>query len=181
MDRNQALQWVESELANDKLIKHVLAVEAIMRALAAFLDCDVGKWGLTGLLHDIDLAATAMKPHKHTLVAEKWLIERAVAPDIIQAIKAHAGKTEPTTEMDWALYCSDPLSGLIVASVLKHPSGKLSELTGEFLLKRYKEKRFAAGANREAIAACDKLGLSLDKFFEIALEGVRNVSDQLGF
>jgi len=180
MDRDQAFEWVKKELANDNLVKHVLAVESIMMALAVDLDCDVQKWGLAGILHDIDLAKTAKRPHKHTLIAEQWLNEKQVEADIIYAIKAHCDQVPPVSKMDWALYCSDPVSGLIVASALTHPSRKLNGICVEFLLKRYKEKRFAAGASREAIASCGKLSLSLEEFLNIALAGMKTIGDQIG-
>ena len=100
--------------------------------------------------------------------------------EVRHAILAHCDKAGRDTEMDRAIYAADPVTGLIVASVLMHPSKKLAETDAEFVGKRFKEKRFAAGANREAIASCSELGLDLHEFLEISLVAMRSISKELG-
>ena len=102
--------------------------------------------------------------------------------EILNSIKRHAGHegNMPQTKMDWALYSSDPLTGLIVAATLMHPTKKLQSVDLKFLKKRFKEKRFAAGANRDQIRQCDKLGLELDDFLDICLNSMKGASDELG-
>jgi len=180
MNRDEAWLWVQSELTNDRLLKHVLAVEAIMRELAAYLNKDTEKWGMAGLIHDIDLGQTADKPETHALIAADWLIQRNFEPDIIYAVKAHCDKVQPQSILDWSLYCADPISGLIVAATLMHPGKSLNGIDTVYLMNRYREKRFASGANRQAIAACEKLGLPLESFFDLALTGMRKIGGQLG-
>jgi len=94
--------------------------------------------------------------------------------------KAHPGHREAKTRLDKALYAVDPLTGLIVAATLMHPGKKLKEVDVQFVLNRFKEKRFAAGANREQIKSCESLGLSLASFVQLALEAMQTVDQDLG-
>jgi len=98
----------------------------------------------------------------------------------VRAVKVHSGHLPPLSKLDWALFATDPLTGLIVASALMHPEKKLSALDVDFIVRRFKEKRFAAGANREQIAACKNLGLQLEEFMQICLEGMQGVAQDLG-
>ena len=100
---------------------------------------------------------------------------------MMHAIRAHPGHIPCESKLDWALYCSDPVTGLIVAGVLMHPTKKLADVDEGYMLRRFKEKRFAAGADREQIAKCQELGLSLEEFMGLALKGMRSISDELGF
>ncbi len=103
-------------------------------------------------------------------------------PEIIQAVLSHGPSfiQEREIPLDIALFAADPLSGLIVAAALIHPQKKLAALDTSFILKRFKEKWFAKGANREQIRACEKLNLSLDKFVELALKAMQDISGELG-
>jgi putative nucleotidyltransferase with HDIG domain len=180
LSRGEALALVNEHLENKNLIKHVLAVESIMRALADKFDEDKELWGIAGLLHDIDYEETKDSPEKHGYRTLE-IIEHLDVPDEVRgAILAHAGHAARDSRIDKAIYCSDPVTGLIVASTLMHPTKSLDGVDAEFVGKRFKEKRFAAGANREAIASCGELGVELHEFLEISLNAMRSVSADLG-
>jgi predicted hydrolase (HD superfamily) len=108
------------------------------------------------------------------------LTERGFREDVVHAVKAHNDKAPRESLMDRALYATDPVTGLIVAAVLMHPTKKVADVDVEFVMRRYKEKRFAAGANREQIQSCTDLGLSLEEFIGIAIESMRKVAGDLG-
>ncbi len=182
MNRDEALDKVKKYVKNKNLIKHMLATEAIMRALAKRFNEDEEKWGLTGLLHDIDYEITEKEPEKHSLLAEELLKDENLPKDVIDAIKAHneIHNLPRETLLAKALYAVDPLTGLIVAAALIHPEKKLAPLDVNFILNRFKEKSFARGANREQIKTCEDLGLSLEEFIVIGLEAMKSVSDELG-
>jgi putative nucleotidyltransferase with HDIG domain len=180
MTRDQALEWVKSEIKTRNLVKHILAVEAGCRELALHFGDDPDYWGLAGLLHDIDYEKTVETPAQHTRMAAEWLRAKGIDENTIYAVMAHAEQVEPKSKLDWALFCVDPTTGLIVAAALMHPTKSLAGLDVEFLMKRYKEKRFAAGARRETIAACSNLGLSLEDFLGLVLKGMQGISHELG-
>ena len=180
MDRASALNLMESKVTNANLRKHILAVEVVMKYLAKELGEAEEPWGLAGLLHDLDYEETKNLPQRHGLVTEEMLKDRAVSADIINAIKAHANQKPRETKMEKAIYCADPITGFLVACALIRPEKKLTVVDIEFAKNRMKEKRFAAGANRAAMQSCDSLGLSLDRFFQIALDAMNSISGQLG-
>ncbi|SHH37287.1 HDIG domain-containing protein [Caloranaerobacter azorensis DSM 13643] len=182
MNRIEALKHVKANIKNKNLIKHMLATEAVMIGLARKFKQDEEKWGLAGLLHDIDYEQTANNPEKHSLVGAKMLEELGYDKDIIYAVKVHNDihGLERISLMDKALYSSDPLTGLIVAAALILPEKKLSKIDTKFILNRFKEKSFAKGANREQIAACKELGLELEEFIEIGLSSMQQISEELG-
>ena len=180
MTREEALAWVEKELEKPNLIKHVLAVEASCRRLAEHFGEDPDYWGMVGLLHDIDYQKTADDPERHTRLAAEWLKEKGFDDDFIYAVMSHAGHVEPKSKLDWALFSIDPATGLVVAGALMHPSKSLAGLNVPFLLKRFKEKRFAAGARRESISACLNLGLELEESLEHVLTAMQGISGELG-
>ncbi len=183
MTREEGLKILKENLFNQNLIKHSLAVEAIMRALAEHFGQDQEKWGLAGLLHDIDYEKTKDNPQEHSLRGAKILEELGVEKEICQAIKVH-NKTHgilPETLMEKALFVADPLTGLIVAATLVLPSRRITDLTGENVLNRFKEKAFARGANREIIKQCEwLLGLKLEEFVEIALKAMQGIAKEIG-
>ncbi|MDP4093242.1 MAG: HDIG domain-containing protein [Bacillota bacterium] len=182
MDREQALTELKARVFNKNLLKHSYAVEAIMKALAVYFDEDVELWGLSGLLHDIDYEKTADQPEKHSAVGAEILESLGVDDSVVYAVKAHNSihGIERKRKIDKALFAADPISGLITAAALILPSKKLSDVSTEFVVKRFSEKGFARGANRENIMECDKLGLSLEKFIEISLEAMKGISEELG-
>ena len=180
MEREEAFQLLKTHLKNKNLIKHSLAVEACMRALAKEFNEDVEKWGLAGLLHDIDYEMTEKNPERHGIEAMNILVDCDLDPDILRAIKAHAGNTECQSKMDWAIYSVDPLTGLIVAATLMHPSKKLQQVDLGFLKRRYKEKSFARGAKREVIEEIEKTGLDLDELISLSLKAMQDIDKELG-
>jgi hypothetical protein len=178
--RDEALEAVKSRVTNDRLVKHMLAVEAIMQALARRLGEDHEAWGLAGLVHDIDYDETAKDPARHGILGASYLKEMGVDEAVLHAVESHAGHLNRDSRMDKALYAIDPLSGLLVAAVLMHPSKKIGAVDAEFVLNRFKEKRFAAGANREQIKGCEELGVSLAEFVAIGIRAMQQISDDLG-
>lgn len=180
MDHEEALNLIKSKVKNGNLIKHMLATEAVMRALAKNLGEDEDLWGLAGLLHDVDYDQTAANPGKHGLLGAEWLEDLGMDQRVVQAVRAHSGHIPPQSKMDWALYAVDPLTGLVVAAALMHPSRSLQGMDEGFVLKRFKERRFAAGANREQIKECERIGLNLAEFVKIALQAMREIADEIG-
>lgn len=181
MNREEAYQLIKGEVKNKNLIKHMLAVEAIMKALAKKLGEDEEKWGLTGLLHDIDYEITAKDPHKHSIVGAAMLKEIGLDDEIVNAVRAHNDmhKIKRITPLEKALFCVDPLTGLIVAAALIHPDKKLASIDHNFVLNRFKEKAFARGAKREQIKKCSELGFELEEFIKIGLLAMQNISEEL--
>ena len=182
MNREEALNLLKENLFNQNLIKHSLAVEAIMRTLARHFDEDEEKWALAGLLHDIDYDKVKDDLSQHSLLGSKVLEDLGIDKDICQAVKVHneAHGIPPQTLMEKALFVTDPLTGLIVAATLVLPSKKLVDLTTENVLNRFKEKAFARGANREIIKKCEELlGLKLEEFVKIGLLAMQKIGAQL--
>lgn len=182
MNREEAIKHVKENIKNKNLFKHMLATEAVMRGLAERLGEDVDKWGIAGLVHDIDYDETADNPKRHSLVGAEMLEKLGYDEDIIYAVKVHneVHGLERKSMMDKALYCSDPLTGLIVASALISPEKKLSAIDTHFVMNRFKEKSFARGADRDQIAACSELGLELEEFITIGLESMKEIHKELG-
>lgn len=181
MTKKQALQLVKEKIQNNNLVKHCLAVEACMKELAHYFSEDEKQWGLAGLLHDIDYEETKNNPEKHSLVGAEMLEEMGIEKNICEAIKTHNEMhgIKPESKMAKALFCVDPLTGLIVASTLVLPSKKIKDLTVDNILNRFKEKSFAKGANREIIAKCEDIGLSLEEFVKIGLKSMQGIASDL--
>ena len=180
MDRAQAFELLTTHLKNKNLVKHCLSVEACMRAMAVRLGHDPEPWGLAGILHDLDYELTEKSPELHTTETVKILGPLGLAPEVIHAIQAHAGKVPCQSPMDWAIYSLDPLTGLIIAATLMHPTKKIKSIDLEFVQRRYKEKSFARGARREDIEKCSELGLPLDQFIDTCLKAMQGIDAQLG-
>ena len=182
MTREDAMEAVRDNVENENLIKHMLATEAIMRELAKRLGEDEEKWGLAGLLHDIDVELTEGDMSSHGVLGSDLVRELAGDEDIARAILAHNETLgiPRETKLEKALFCADPLTGLITAAALVRPDKKLGSVEVKSVRKRFKEKSFAAGASREGIASCSELGLELDDFMELGLKAMQGVSDDLG-
>ena len=180
MTREEAYQLAKSRFTNKNLFKHVLAVEAVMIGLAEHFEQDSFKWGLAGLLHDLDYEETVNDPDRHTLVTEELLKDYDIDSEIITAIKCHNDKAPRESLMDKSIYAADPVTGLIVAAALMHPDKKLKSIDVSFIMRRFKEKRFAAGANREQIKTCQEFGLELEQFLEISLKAMQGIDKELG-
>ncbi|MHB8104446.1 MAG: HD domain-containing protein [Dehalococcoidales bacterium] len=181
MDRKEALESVRKNIANENLIKHMLATEAIMRALAVRLGGDEEEWGLTGLLHDIDVELCAGDMTTHSKIGADLVRKLGASDAIAKAILCHneAHGVKPETPMEKALFCADPLTGLITAAVLIRPEKKIATLEASSVRKRFKEKSFAAGASRENIARCSDIGLELDDFIALGLAAMKTIGPEL--
>ena len=182
MTREQALALVQEKIKNVNLIKHCLATESCMRELAKHFQEDEEKWGLTGLLHDIDYEGTKNESDKHSILGAEMLEKLGLDKEICEAVKTHneAHGIAPQSLMAKAIFCVDPLTGLIVAATLVMPSKKIADLTTENLINRFGEKSFARGANREIISKCSDIGLSLEEFVKIGLKAMQGISKNLG-
>lgn len=181
LSRDEALSLLRRYVANDKNIKHCIAVEAVMRSLARRLDEDVELWGLVGLLHDVDYELVGKDLSKHGLLSLEIL--RDVLPqEALEAIASHNELTGRASEtrLAYALKASDHVSGLIIATALVMPNKRLGEVKVESVVRKFKQKDFAKGVSRDRVLYCEKLGLSLEEFIEIALEGLKVVSGELG-
>jgi putative nucleotidyltransferase with HDIG domain len=178
--REESLRILKSRVKTPNLIKHMLAVEAIMRGLAKRFNEDEDLWGISGLMHDIDIDEYGKDPTQHGKVGAQWLKELGYEDSIVNAVLAHAGHKEPLNRLETALFASDPLSGLIISAALIHPTKKLASIDTQFVLNRFSEKRFAAGARREDIKRCEEIGLNLQEFVTIALEAMKGISNELG-
>jgi putative nucleotidyltransferase with HDIG domain len=183
LTREEALNLVKKNVTKRNFVYHMLAVEAIMKSVAKHFGEDEYLWGLTGLLHDIDYGKTEGTPEKHALLAEEILKEYVLPDELVRAIKAHNYQythIKPETRMEKALIASDAISGLLVACALVMPSKKLEDVNVETVIKKFKAKDFARGVDRERILVCEQIGISREKFFEIALNGLKEVSSEIG-
>jgi len=182
MMRDEALDSVKANVENENMIKHMLATEAIMYALARRLGEDAEEWRLAGLLHDIDVELTEGDMNSHGRLGADLVREMGISEEVVHAILCHNQKHGVALEskMDIALYCADPLTGLITAAALVRPDKKLANVEASSVIKRFKEKSFAAGANREQIAQCSQLGFELNDFIELGLEAMKRIAPKLG-
>ncbi len=182
MIREEALGSVKANVENANSVKHMLATEAIMRALARRLGEDEEEWGLTGLLHDIDMELTEGDMNSHSKLGADLAREMGASEPVAHAILCHneAHGVPLETKLDKALFCADPLTGLITAAALVRPDKKLASVVAKSVKKRFKEKSFAAGADREQIASCSELGLELDEFIELGLKAMQGIAAELG-
>jgi putative nucleotidyltransferase with HDIG domain len=182
LDRREALESVKENVENKNLIKHMLATEAIMRALAVRLGGDENEWGLAGLIHDIDVELTEGDMNSHSRLGADLARDLGASEAIADAILCHNDKhgIAPETLMEKALFCADPLTGLITAAVLVRPDKKIANLEPASVKKRFKEKSFAAGASREQISHCADIELELDEFIAIGLTAMKRIAADLG-
>jgi len=195
INREQALRFLNENVENKNIVKHMMATEAMMRALARYLktkeqelktdELDEDEWAMAGLLHDGDYNPNVPVEQQGIRVTEMLREKGFEIPDTVaHAMAAHNWHNtgiEPKSLMDWSLFCGDSLTGLIVAACLVLPSKKLSDLTVESILKRFKESSFARGTRREDIVLCEeKLEIPLQEFVEITLKAMQGISGELG-
>ena len=182
MTRDQALALVHEYVKNDNLVKHMLSVEAAMRFYAAKFDEDAEKWAVTGLLHDFDWEIHPTL-EGHPLAGEPILRQRGVPDDIIHAVMSHADHTgvPRQTRMEKALYACDEVTGLITAVALVRPSRSLMDLEPSSVKKKWKDKAFAAGANRDEIQkAATEFGIELWEHVGNVIQAMRLIAPELG-
>jgi len=182
MNRKEALISVEANVENKSLLRHMLATEAIMRALARQLGEDEVEWGLTGLLHDIDIELVGGDMSNHSKLGADLARELGATEAMAHAILCHnpAHGVSPETKLDKALFCADSLADLIIAAAQVHPDKKLAGLEAGSVRKSFNEESFAAGVDRQRIARCSQVGLDLDQFIELGLTAMQGIADSLG-
>lgn len=180
--REDAIKLFEEFNKSESLTKHALSVEAVMRHFAKLFGEDVEKWGIIGLLHDLDYE---MYPDEHCIKAKEILEERNWPHEYIHAIQSHGWKicvdVEPTLKMEKVLYTIDELTGLITAAALLRPSKSILDMEVKSVKKKWKQKSFAAGVNREIIAeGAATLGIDLNKIIEETIIGMRAAAEEIG-
>lgn len=183
MNRDEALALIKEKVPNENLVRHMIATEVIMGALAERMGEDRETWAMAGLLHDLDVDETAEVMGEHGLRTVEWLRERGFADEVVlQAIRAHNPENGSTCTctIDQAIVAADRLSGLVTAAALIRPEKKLELVKLKSLRKRFKEPAFARGASREDIASCEQFGLPLEEFLTLGLEAMQGVADELG-
>lgn len=182
MTRDELWAEVERRVASKNLLKHIRAVEVVMRRLARHFGEDEERWGAAGLLHDIDYDETKNDPERHSILSGEIARSLGFDDEIVDAVMAHneIHGFPRSTRMAKALYSCDPLTGLIVASALIKPEKKIALIDADFVMHRMGEKSFAKGANREAIKACSELGLELNEFIALGIEAMQDISQELG-
>jgi putative nucleotidyltransferase with HDIG domain len=184
MERDEALELLHDNLEADNLRKHCYATEAVMRRLAMEKGEDEDLWGITGLLHDLDLEITGDDMSVHADTAASMLEELGAPAEMVDAVRMHnaegLGLGERTTAFQHSLAAAETVTGLIVAAALVRPDKQLAGVKVSSLRKRMKEKAFARGARREVIMECEPAGFELDDFLGFALEAMQGISDQLG-
>lgn len=181
--RKRAMELLGQHIQNPNSVKHSLATEAVMRRLALELGEDVEIWGMTGLLHDLDIESTANDLENHTLKTAEILKAEGVHPDLIEAIIMHnevASKRKRAEKYHIALAAGETITGLIVATALVYPDKKIKSVKPKSVTKRMKEKAFAAGVNREIILECEQLGYSVADFAKVCLEAMCEIDQELG-
>ena len=182
MDRNQALNIVREYVKNENLVRHMLAVEAAMRFYAEKFGADIETWGMVGLLHDFDWEIHPTL-EQHPQAGAPLLRERGVPEEIVRAILSHADHTgvPRQTQMEKALLACDEITGLITALALVRPSRSLEDLKVASVKKKWKDRAFAAGANREDITkAVDEFGVEIWQHVANVIQAMQRIAPELG-
>ena len=182
MTRKEALNSIKANVDNENLIKHMIATEAIMRSLARRLGENEEEWGLTGLLHDIDMELADGDMKIHGKLGADLSRELGATETMSHAILCHnqSHGIPLQTKLDKALFCADPLTGLITAAALVRPDKKLAGLESKSVIKKFKEKGFAAGIDRQQISRCSEIGVVFDEFIELGLAAMKGSAADLG-
>ncbi len=183
ISREDAVRLVKQHVKSQNMFNHCLAAEAVMRALAEKVGEDPEKWGLAGLLHDLD-AETHTDLDVHTRETARILREHGVDEEIVEAIRLHNQQAHPgetrSTQFHHLLAAGETITGLIVATALVYPDKKLASVKPKSVRKRIKEKAFAAGANREVIRECEEGGIPLQDFCDLSLAAMQGIAGELG-
>jgi putative nucleotidyltransferase with HDIG domain len=182
ISRDQALDLLHRHIKNPNMIKHSLASEAVLGALADRLGEDRETWSLAGLLHDLDVELTQGDLAVHGMEAVRILEENGVGPAIVEAVKLHnelACGERRSAVFHHALAAGETITGLITATALVYPDRRLASVKSKSIVKRMKEKAFAASVNRDVILECERLPIPLPEFAEIALRAMQSISEEL--
>ena len=184
MDRESALKVIQEYVKTDMLMKHLLAVEAVMRAYAQKAGEDEDQWGLAGLLHDFDWEAVPTA-EQHPAFGADILRERGFPDHLVRAVLTHGDHTGGAlreTKMEHTLFAVDELSGFVRAVTLVRPSKSLDDLTPRSVIKKMKDKSFARDVNREDITkGAQEIGVELEEHITFVIDSLKPVADQLGF
>ncbi len=180
--REQACDLLKRYNRSEGLIKHALAVEGVMRYFARQRGEDEEKWGIIGLVHDLDYEQF---PEEHCRKTEEILKEHAWPQEYIRAVVSHGwgicSDVEPQTELEKVLYAIDELTGLVVTSALVRPSKSVMDLKAKSVLKKWKDKRFAAGVDRSIIIkGAEMLGIEIKDLITDTIMGMRDVAGEIG-
>lgn len=181
IDRDSGFELLKNYLKNENLIKHSLAVEAILRSMANFLNEDEELWGLVGLLHDLDYDYTKEDPEKHATITVQ-ILDGITPIELTNAIKSHNYQHTnqvPETLLDKSLIAADSVSGLVIATALVMPSKKLADVEIKTLINKFKDNSFAKGCNRKKIELCTDVGIELPDFLELSLNSLKKISERL--
>ena len=181
-NRKEAFELLKEYNHEESLIKHALAVEAVMRYFAKKFGEDEEKWGIIGLIHDLDYEKF---PKEHCQKTEEILKEHNWPQDYIRAVLSHGWgictDVEPKSKMEKVLYAIDELTGLIMATALVRPSKSVLDMKGKSVKKKWKDKSFAAGVNRSVIEkGASMLGLELNDLVTDTISGMRQVANKIG-
>ncbi|MDR0645599.1 MAG: HD domain-containing protein [Elusimicrobiota bacterium] len=183
MTKQEALSLLKQYVKNENMIRHCIASGAVLYDLAQKLGCDKELWQAAGILHDIDVELVGddiMKNHgtKAREILKDKLDEQAIAA--IEAHNEHANIRARSTTFDHALAAGETITGLITATAYVYPDRKVSSVKPKSIIKRMKEKNFAASVNRNTIMECEKIGIPLQEFTEISLSAMQNAAEELG-
>lgn len=183
IDRHDALQLLHKHVKNERMIAHSLASEAVMKSLATRLGADEEAWALAGLLHDLDVEFTQADAKSHGPVAAKWLLEMGVDAEICDAIEMHnemATGKDRTTLFQHALAAGETITGLVMATAMVYPDRKIASVQPKSVVKRMKEKAFAASVSRESIMECEMIGVPIAEFAALAITAMIPIAAELG-
>jgi len=183
ISRNEAFALLKKYVKDEKLLKHSVAVEVILRAVAKKLDKDEELWDLTGLLHDLDYEYTQKEPEKHANISAQ-ILENLLPEEAINAIRGHNYKHTdylPTTSLDKSLIAADAVSGLIIATALVMPSKTFAEVKLETLINKFNDTSFARGCSRAKIELILDAGIDVEAFLGLSLNALKEIANQLGF
>jgi putative nucleotidyltransferase with HDIG domain len=180
MDIVEARAFAREKTEKETTYRHLVSVEGVMRRLGRHFGEDEDRWALTGLFHDLDQDQTADDPEGHAYTAAGWLREAGVDEIVVNGVLAHAHAQFQTDRMSKAIVAADAVAGLLVASALVRPEKSVG-MKASSVKKKLKEKAFAPGVNREEIAQAEpNLGLSLDEFVALGIEGLQEVAPEIG-
>jgi putative nucleotidyltransferase with HDIG domain len=180
--REEAFSLLKKYNKNEGLIKHALAVEAVMRYCARKRGRDEEKWGVIGLIHDLDYEQF---PEQHCRKTEEILVSENWPPEYIRAVLSHGWgictDVEPQSDLEKVLFAADELTGLVAATALVRPSKSVMDMKAKSVKKKWKDKSFAAGVNREVIEkGAEMLGMELSELITDVIMGMREVADEIG-
>ena len=180
MDIAQARALAREKTEKDITYRHLVSVEGVMRRLGRHFGEDEHTWALTGLFHDLDQDQTGEDMARHARLAAGWLREAGVRDEVINGVLAHAHEEYQTDRMSKAIVAADAVAGLLVASALVRPE-RSTGMKVSSVKKKLKERSFAPGVNRDEIAQAEpELGLGLDAFIGLAIEGLQEVAPEIG-